>query len=141
MTWRVRKQSRGHAPWGALMAVTMVVPLAMAVCFFLGGDVIFGSLFLLAVLAQVVVLALMPTYRYMLGPGGVTRIELSRRRSHRWPEFQSFRREGTDVLLVFDGPLLRTPLRLLAPRNADEVVAYVETHLPQTGAEAEADER
>jgi len=119
----------------------MLVPLAIAVCSFVGGDVLYGVLFLLAVVVQMAILALIPTYRYLLGPGGVTCMELSRRRSYRWSEFETFRREGPDVLLVFDGPLLRTPLRLLAPANTDAVVGYIEMHVPQTSAEADADER
>ncbi len=141
LSWAVRRQSRGHGAWASLLVVTMLVPLAIAVCSFVGGDVLYGVLFLLPVVAQMAILALIPTHRYLLGPGGVTRIELARKRSHRWSEFETFRREGTDVLLVFDGPLLRTPLRLLAPANTDDVVAYVETHLPQTNSEPEADER
>jgi len=118
----------------------MLVPLAMAVSSFAVGDVLYGALFMAAVVAQMVVLVAACRNQYLLGPGGVTCRGPTRTQSHRWPEFATFRRQGSDVLLVFEGPRVQAPVRLRAPANTEDVVSYVAAYLRAVDSEGRRDE-
>jgi hypothetical protein len=87
----------------------------------------------------VVLVWLMPS-DYWLGPGGVTVKNWFGAASYRWLQFRGWRVVDRTVELLFWPPPVREPSALPTWRNLDEVVAYVEAHVPKHCPEAEGDE-
>ncbi len=131
ITWSISNFGRGGTSLGCIAALTTVVPAAFSVHSFYIGARDLGVLFALAIVAEIVILALFSRRQYMLGPGGVTLTDLPGRRSHRWAEFKGYKKREADVLLIFADQCRQLWVRLPAPPSPDEVAAYIGSRLPQ----------
>ena len=131
ITWSISNFGRGGTPLGYFAALTTVVPAAFSVHSFFLGDRDLGALFALAVVAQIVILALFSRRQYMLGPGGVALIDLPGRKSHRWSEFKGYKKREADVLLLFAAGCEQPWFRLPDPPSPEEVEACIKAHLPE----------
>ena len=137
IAWSINHFRRGGTGLGCLAVVAAVVPSAFAVHSFFAGETVYGILFALAVVMEVVTLALFCRRQYMLGAGGVTSTDVRGRQSHCWSEFRGYRRRGADLLLFFTGERPQLWVRLPEPPSPDEVEAYIRAHLPQMRASPE----
>ena len=133
MSWRVRGYRSSPALLGCL-----AFDLALAVLCCIGGLVWLGLVLLLG--AVVYAGRVLAAIEYHLGPGGVTAKESFTWHHHHWEEFQGVWVDGNKVCLRFRPRPLREPLELTTRANLDEVVAYVEAHVPQRGSEGYDDE-